>query len=557
MRTIEFQIPQRYDNDDLHCFELNTTGKSRGGHIYGSRSMSERRIWMQLIAESLTNRFATKITTNFTRMGWAYVREELYYAIDNQTVKRMDLRKARCIVLQSYQDTENNPRTNDRGPNMLIDGPDLVLYLRMWTSRETKVWCHIVKLDAHNNGANLDQQQLTKNDIPVIVEKCINFIYAHGSMSEGIYRRAGSGLLVSEVLTKFRKDAFAVQLTNDSCTEHEVATALKRFFRDLPEPLLGSNQRQYLYEVSKHNNMDERIRMYKAALDQLPSISYKTTRKLLGHLHFISSQSSKNLMSDKDGISSVSQNHQRDAEVVDQLVRMYRHIFPEDPGELEKEKHMLRVLEKYSTSPQGVGPNKTAYDVCIELCGHIKLPVHELVLEEVVLNDKLVRPIHHEEKVLEVVLKWSYWDEIDRKHNYLTIAPLSKYWEFLLEKPLPVSGELKFADNRSRLYKLLTFQFSQGKLTCFKDKTGETILHSWNIEDVVWYLGHEHKRNPQSRWTITFIEINTHPKRTKNTPYFGNILAWNDASLRANWLSAMLKSRYPNNLAPPPNLLSI
>lgn len=69
-------------------------------------------------------------------------------------------------------------------------------------------------------------------------------------MTEGIYRRAGSGSLVSEILTKFGKDAFAVQLTCDFCTEHEVGTALKRFFRDLPEPLLGSNQRQYLYEVS-------------------------------------------------------------------------------------------------------------------------------------------------------------------------------------------------------------------------------------------------------------------------------------------------------------------
>lgn len=85
---------------------------------------------------------------------------------------------------------------------------------------------------------------------------------------------------------------------------------------------------------------------------------------------------------------------------------------------------------------------------------------------------------------------------------------------------------------------------------------GETVLHSWNIEDIIWYLGHESKRNPPSRWTITFIEIKTHPVRTKHSSYFGNIIVWSDASLRATWLSAMLKSRYPNNLAPPPNLLS-
>lgn len=70
-----------------------------------------------------------------------------------------------------------------------------------------------------------------------------------GSMTEGIYRRAGSGTAVSELLAQFRKDAWAVQLT-DKYSEHDVATALKRFFRDLPEPLLISSKRQYLYQVS-------------------------------------------------------------------------------------------------------------------------------------------------------------------------------------------------------------------------------------------------------------------------------------------------------------------
>lgn len=69
-------------------------------------------------------------------------------------------------------------------------------------------------------------------------------------MSEGIYRKAGTGSSISELLSKFRKDAFAVQLTKNNCTEYEVATALKRFFRELPEPLFGCDHRQYLYEVA-------------------------------------------------------------------------------------------------------------------------------------------------------------------------------------------------------------------------------------------------------------------------------------------------------------------
>lgn len=36
--------------------------------------------------------------------------------------------------------------------------------------------------------------------------------------------------------------------------------------------------------------------MYTAALSGLPAITYNTVKKLFGHLHFISSQSKKNLM---------------------------------------------------------------------------------------------------------------------------------------------------------------------------------------------------------------------------------------------------------------------
>lgn len=36
--------------------------------------------------------------------------------------------------------------------------------------------------------------------------------------------------------------------------------------------------------------------MYRAALDQLPKVAYNTSQKLIGHLHFISTQSTENLM---------------------------------------------------------------------------------------------------------------------------------------------------------------------------------------------------------------------------------------------------------------------
>lgn len=59
----------------MYCFEINAPPGIRAGHIYGSKSSSERRVWMQRIAENLTNKFSAKLTSDYTRMGWAYVRE--------------------------------------------------------------------------------------------------------------------------------------------------------------------------------------------------------------------------------------------------------------------------------------------------------------------------------------------------------------------------------------------------------------------------------------------------------------------------------------------------
>ena len=44
---------------------------------------------------------------------------------------------------------------------------------------------------AFNNGVlggSLSDLQLTRDDIPVIVEQCVNFVFRHGCMTEGIYR---------------------------------------------------------------------------------------------------------------------------------------------------------------------------------------------------------------------------------------------------------------------------------------------------------------------------------------------------------------------------------
>lgn len=108
----------------------------------------------------------------------------------------------------------------------------------------------------------------------------------------------------------------------------------------------------------------------------------------------------------------------------------------------------------------------------MELSEKMKLPAYDLQLEELVLNDSLRRPVHYSEKVLDVVLRWGYWDEPDRKDNCLVLTSMNKYKQFDKGDAFEVlSEELKFADNKSKTFKMFTFKFTQMKLCYFKDKT--------------------------------------------------------------------------------------
>jgi hypothetical protein len=54
--------------------------------------------------------------------------------------------------------------------------------------KETMTLKETIENVAFSNTNSLNDQQLTSEDIPVIVDKSISFVYGHGCMTEGIYR---------------------------------------------------------------------------------------------------------------------------------------------------------------------------------------------------------------------------------------------------------------------------------------------------------------------------------------------------------------------------------
>ncbi|XP_011636050.1 uncharacterized protein LOC105426497 [Pogonomyrmex barbatus] len=596
------------DGETVHCVAISTAGRP-SVHIFYAKGVAERRIWAQRILEAVTPIFSTKYTAEFTRAGWAYLKEgvtgtwfpawlllqqrmliytkslESAFAVNFEQV---DLRKARCIVLR---DQEGPIAGCGIIPVVVADaGGSGALHIATSGVHEATAWRHALYQAATNCGPALDQQQITQDNVPVILDKCVNFIYAHGMMTEGIYRRSGSSSAVVKLLEAFRRDAWSTQITRNSYTEHDVATVLRRFLRDLPDPLFPPNIHDRLCLASESISEENRVATYRKLLSTLNPITAATLRRILAHLHGLSQQSARNLMTVENlsavwgptlmhaGENSAEEWNRAETKVIGDLIRLYPKLYQLSPADLAKEAKMLEILEKhhvsnnglrgapsgdlkiwiYILSPNGecmnvtIGPQKTAFDVCRELAEKTNLPPHELCLEEYTLSGALERPLHHNERVLETAARWGYWDTDDRKDNVLVLKKDRLYKDIvpLVKPPMTISGELKFADTKTKNLKTYLFEFSQAKLCCYKDKVCSVKLHEWKIEDIIWYLGHEPKRNPQMGWSITFITKNKKPTRCKDSPYFGNTLAGTSKDEQYRWLAAMLFGEYQLNLRP-------
>ncbi|XP_023178671.2 uncharacterized protein LOC111604732 isoform X1 [Drosophila hydei] len=596
----------------------------RVAHLYGVCKESERGVWMQKILESLTNIVPVKYTCHYYRAGWCYLKNSItsewsgtwlvlrksqrrliFVSECNGNVEKMDLRKARCIVLKENDESIDNLHV-ESGPILMIDCPPYAVYMIMSSARETKIWRHIIREVAHNNGFSLGDQQLTRYDVPVIVDKCINFVYIHGSMSEGIYRKSGSENSMHKLMSAFRADAFNVEITRNEYNEHDVANVLKRFMRDLPERLLGKLTDSFVF-VTELAVATEKIPIYKELLSRLSTIEHETLRRIVGHLVFISSQQSKNKMSVQNltmiwGPTLLAKKcdeliySQKEADVLSDLIVLYKNLFPCGADEMKKEQAMLMCLQKYyaaaetlkdavkqsgdikiwiSLNPNPdntteektqvnatISPTKTAYELCREYSAKMGLATHQLTLYEVILNDSLERPLHHDAKVFDVILNWSYWPEEDRKHNYLVVRPI----EMLREVQRAIKNlatvtpgkELRFADYRTKSFKPLQCELRDGKIVVSKkDKNDKTsIVREIFLHSSTAYLGCERKRDFPWSWAITFVErTQAQIMRSRDAPFIGHVLAGSEWVDRTIWYSSIWYCLYGENILPPAEII--
>ncbi|RPA91032.1 RhoGAP-domain-containing protein [Choiromyces venosus 120613-1] len=132
---------------------------------------------------------------------------------------------------------------------------------------------------------------LTRDEsvVPIVVLQCVQAVDLYGLDVEGIYRLSGERKHVERIKQIFDNEDFFYDVIS-------VASILKQFFRDLPEPLLTNDLYQDFITASRIDDETMRRDSLHELINRLPDPNYATLRILILHLHRIQANSNINRM---------------------------------------------------------------------------------------------------------------------------------------------------------------------------------------------------------------------------------------------------------------------
>lgn len=141
------------------------------------------------------------------------------------------------------------------------------------------------------------EQKFGPHPVPILVEKCAEFILEHGVSEEGIFRLPGQDNLVKQLRDAF--DAGERPSFDRDTDVHTVASLLKLYLRDLPEPVVPWSQYEGFLLCGQLMNADEAKAQQELAkqLSVLPRDNYSLLSYICRFLHEIQLNCAVNKMS--------------------------------------------------------------------------------------------------------------------------------------------------------------------------------------------------------------------------------------------------------------------
>jgi hypothetical protein len=141
----------------------------------------------------------------------------------------------------------------------------------------------------------------SENDVPKIIKICIEEVDRRGLDAEGIYRVSGRHANVHELQHKLERSEEAFSFNSYTDDIYSVASFLKLYLRELPEPLFKfSLQDRIQHSESKADHSANDFVVMRSKIRRLPSVHRASLKALVEHLSRIVSHADKNKMDAKN-----------------------------------------------------------------------------------------------------------------------------------------------------------------------------------------------------------------------------------------------------------------
>lgn len=135
-----------------------------------------------------------------------------------------------------------------------------------------------------------------KSIIPAVVTRCIQEVELRGMDMEGIYRKSGAASAIQGIRDGFERTPADYDISDPDLDIHAVTSALKQYFRKLPNPLITYDVYEMIIESGEITDTAARIDVLQKGLGELPRVHQDVLEFLMFHLKRVVERQEENLM---------------------------------------------------------------------------------------------------------------------------------------------------------------------------------------------------------------------------------------------------------------------
>ncbi|MXQ89545.1 hypothetical protein E5288_WYG010569 [Bos mutus] len=568
---------------------------SERAFLFGAETSQVQRKWTEAIAKHFVPFVAENLTeADYDLIGQLYYKDchaldqwrKGWFAMDKSNLRfclpmqegqedRMHLRRLQELTISTV--VQNGEKLDV----LLLVEKGRTLYIHGHTKLDFTVWHTAIEKAAGTDGNALQDQQLGRNDVPIIVNSCIAFVTQYGLGYKNIYQKNGDPLHVSELLESFKKDARSFKLRAGKHQLEDVTGVLKSFLSDIDDALL--TKELYPYWISALDTQDdkERIKKYGAFIRTLPGVNRATLAAIIEHLYRVQKCSEINHMSAHNLALVFSScffqtkgQTSEEVNVIEDLINNYVEIFEVKEDQVKQ----MDIENSFITKWKDTQVSQ-AGDLLIEVYVERKEPDCSIIIRispvmeaeeltndilaikniiptkddiwatfEVIENEELERPLHYTENVLEQVLRWSSLAEPGSAYlvvkRFLTIDTIKHYNERKALENIK-EGVLKVKEEPSKILSGNKFQdrycvLRDGYLLLYKDLKSSKPDKMFSLSSVKFYLGVKKKMKPPTSWGLTAYSEKHHWH-----------LCCESSQTQTEWMANIFIAQHENDIWPP------